>query len=246
MQADPSAQRALLQIADLETQIAQLRHRKTILPEHAKLSELAGQRNRLTEQVVAAETRLGDAEAEQERLEGDLAPARARSERNQKLIDGGTVDAKALQAMLDETAHLRGRIAKLEDAQLEIMQLVEDETAIRDGLVAQRGEIETQMRELLGSRDAAVGELDVQITELTGRRADMAGRLPADLVQLYDKVTQRTGGTGAAELRAKRCGGCGLELDNTELKRHATANPSEVLRCEECGRILVRTDQSGL
>ena len=44
MQADPSAQRALLLIADLDTQTAQLRHRKATLPEHAKLAELAGKR----------------------------------------------------------------------------------------------------------------------------------------------------------------------------------------------------------
>ena len=44
MQADPSAQRALLLIADLDTQTAQLRHRKATLPEHAKLAELAGKK----------------------------------------------------------------------------------------------------------------------------------------------------------------------------------------------------------
>ena len=32
----------------------------------------------------------------------------------------------------------------------------------------------------------------------------------------------------------------------SELKKHATASPDLVLRCEECGRILVRTEQSGL
>ena len=81
MQADPSAQRALLLIADLDTQTAQLRHRKATLPEHAKLAELAGKRGHLSEQVIASETRLGDAEAEQDRIESDLVPARARRHR---------------------------------------------------------------------------------------------------------------------------------------------------------------------
>lgn len=245
MQADPSAQRALLQIADLETQSAQLRHRKTTLPEHAQLAELAGQRNRLTEQVVAVETQLGDAEAEQQRIEDDLTPARARRERNQKTIDAGAADHKALQAMIEETTHLRGRIAALEDTQLELMQTVEDQTAVRDQLSATRSELEGRMRTLLASRDAAAGDLDAQLTELAERQERMTERLPAELIGLYQKIAQRAG-TGAAELRAGRCTGCGLELDRTELKRHAQANPAEVLRCQECGRILVRTDQSGL
>lgn len=245
MQADPSAQRALLQIADLDTQMAQLRHRRTKLPEHAQLAELAARRGRRSELVVASETRLGDAEAEQERVEADLAPARARRERNQKMIDTGAVAAKALQAMIDETTHLRGRIASLEDTQLEIMQQVEDEVSVRDRLVAERGEIETQMRALLASRDAATRDLELRLTESADRRSTMAERLPADLVALYEKIARKVG-TGAAELRARRCSGCGIELDNTEVKRHATASPNEVLCCEECGRILVRTDQSGL
>ncbi|MGL5247577.1 MAG: zinc ribbon domain-containing protein [Brooklawnia sp.] len=246
MQADPSAQRALLLIADLDTQTAQLRHRKATLPEHAKLAELAGKRGQLSEQVIASETRLGDAEAEQDRIESDLAPARARRERNQKMIDTGAVDAKALQSMIAETTHLSGRINSLEDTQLEIMQQVEDETAVRDRLIAQRGEVETQMRTLLADRDASGKELDAKIGQLAEQRAGLAQRLPAELVALYEKIAQRAGGTGAAELRARRCTGCGLELDMSELKKHATASPDLVLRCEECGRILVRTEQSGL
>lgn len=246
MQADPSAQRALLLIADLATQTAQLQHRKQTLPEHAQLAELAAQRGQLSEQVVASETRLGDAEAEQERVESDLDPARARLTRNQKLIDEGGVDAKALTSLIDETTHLRGRISNLEDTQLDIMQQVEDETAVRDQLVSDKTALEQQMRELIASRDDAARDLDGQIANLDLQRSQLVSGLPAELVALYDKIAARTNGTGAAELRARRCTGCGLELDVSELKRHANAVPAEVLRCEECGRILVRTDQSGL
>lgn len=245
MQADPSAQRALLLIADLDNQAEQVRHRKQTLPEHAQLKDLATQRGQLTEQVVAAETRLGDAQGEQDRIESDLAPARARLQRNQTTIDAGTIAPKALQAMIEETEHLRGRIGKWEDAQLEAMQVVEDETAVRDDFIARRTEVEQRMRTLLAARDTAVGQLDDQLADLADKRERLVASIPADLVTTYEKVAQRSG-TGAAELRAGRCTGCGLTLDNTELKRHATAAPDAVLRCEECGRILVRTEHSGL
>lgn len=246
MQADPSAQRALLQIADLDTQMAQLRHRKTTLPEHAQLAELAKQRAACREVVVAAETRLSDAEAEQERIESDLEPARARLARNRKTIDAGAADPKALQAMIAETEHLAGRISALEDQQLDAMQLVEDETKARDAGIAKRTEVENQMRTLLASRDAAGKELDDQVGNLAEQRERLAERVPAELMALYTKVAARAGGTGAAELRARRCTGCGLELDITELNKHGSATPDMVLRCEECGRVLVRTEQSGL
>lgn len=246
MQADPSAQRALLQIADLDTQMAQLRHRKTTLPEHAQLAELAKKRAAASEVVVAVETRLSDAEADQERIEADLSPARARLERNRKTIDSGAADPKALQAMIAETEHLAGRISTLEDQQLDAMQVVEDETSAREAGIARRTEIENQMRTLIASREAAALDLDTQVSQLDEQRTRLAERLPSELVELYTKVAARAGGTGAAELRARRCGGCGLELDISEIKKHGSASPDAVLRCEECGRILVRTDQSGL
>ena len=61
----------------------------------------------------------------------------------------------------------------------------------------------------------------------------------------YDKI-RATSGIGAAALTRRRCGGCQLELNQIELNRIAAAPADEVLRCEECRRILVRTPESGL
>jgi uncharacterized protein len=47
-------------------------------------------------------------------------------------------------------------------------------------------------------------------------------------------------------LRQRRCGGCQLELNNVDMSRIKAAPEDEVLRCEECRRILVRTAESGL
>ena len=67
-----------------------------------------------------------------------------------------------------------------------------------------------------------------------------------DLLALYAKIRTSAGGVGAAELRQRRCGGCQLELNQVDLARIKAAPPDEVLRCEECRRVLVRTAESGL
>jgi len=239
MHADPGAQKALLQIAELDKQAAQLRHRKATLPGNVELKELATRRARLGEQIVAVQTRISDAEVDQARVESDLTPARARLERNRKTIDEGKIGAKALRAMIDETDHLLGRISNLEDQELDVMQIVEDATADRDRLTTERAQVEDEMRGLLATRDVKAREVDAELTGLETRRTVQVGKLPADLVALYERIAARSG-TGAAELRGRRCGGCGLELDNTELKRIASASADEVVTCEECGRILVR------
>jgi uncharacterized protein len=47
-------------------------------------------------------------------------------------------------------------------------------------------------------------------------------------------------------LQARACQGCRLELYGNELAAVRNADPHEVVRCENCGRILVRTAESGL
>ncbi len=63
---------------------------------------------------------------------------------------------------------------------------------------------------------------------------------------LYEKIRGQQAGIGAAELKQRRCTGCRLELNNVEIARLRSADDDEVLRCEECRRILVRTAESGL
>lgn len=142
------------------------------------------------------------------------------------------IAAKALQPMLDEIEHLRGRIATLEDTQLDIMQQVEDETATSDKLAAERKGIETAMRDLLVQRDKAARELDQQIEGFGEQRKTLAGRLPAELIALYDKIAQRAGGTGAAELRASlRWLRPGVGCQRTQTAGDGGSR-SQVLRCE--------------
>ena len=74
----------------------------------------------------------------------------------------------------------------------------------------------------------------------------VAGSLPPDLVDLYEKIRGSSAGVGAAALRRGQCEGCHLQLNTTDLNRIREAAADDVLRCEECRRILVRTADAGL
>ena len=59
-------------------------------------------------------------------------------------------------------------------------------------------------------------------------------------------MQDRVAHVGAAALRRGRCEGCQLELSTTDLNAIRTKADDEIVRCEECRRILVRTAESGL
>jgi uncharacterized protein len=95
-------------------------------------------------------------------------------------------------------------------------------------------------------RDTTWAEIDAEADKASTQRAELGTSLPSDLVDLYEKIRAGSAGVGAAALHRGRCEGCHLQLNTTDLNRIREADADEVLRCEECRRILVRTADSGL
>ena len=231
----------------LDTALAQLEHRRRTLPEHAELARVRAVRAVLAADLVAADTAVADLELEQRNAETELEPVRQRLVRNQHRIADGTVaDPKALSGLVDEVEHLQRRISDLEDAELEVMEQLENAQAARKKLRSEAAQLDQELATLVAKRNAQLSELDVEVDERRVERDALVPGIPADLMALYVKVGATRGGVGAAELRRRRCTGCQLEINAAELRQFAAAGDDEVLRCEECGRILIRTDNSGL
>ncbi len=222
-------------------------HRGRTLPEHTEIARLQAERAAVGATLVAAETAVSDLELEQARAEKDLAPVRERLVRNQQRIaDGVVADPKALASMIDEVEHLKKRIRDLEDAELEVMEQLETEVAGQTRLQGQAEDLDSQLAGLESKRDSQIAELRADIAERRGERAELTPLIPTALLALYDKIGASHAGVGAAELRQRRCTGCQLEINSADIRVYAAAPVDEVLRCEECGRILVRTLNSGL
>lgn len=231
----------------LDTRMDQLAHRRATLPEHAAIHELDKTLTELRDQIVAAETEQSDVSRELTKAEGDVEQVRARSARDQQRLDAGQVSSpKELESLQHEIATLGRRQSDLEDVVLDVMERLEGVQDRLAALTAQRDEAQARVTELTAARDTTVAEIDSEVTGLATQRATQAAQLDAELVSLYEKIRAQQGGIGAAELRQRRCSGCRLELNNVEIARLRAAEPDEVLRCEECRRILVRTPESGL
>ena len=247
IKAEPADQRRLLDLQAVDTTLAQLLHKRRTLPEHTTIAALVQKRDALDEQLVEADTRVGDLELEQSKAEADLEPVRARLQRNQERIDTGAVgDPKALAAMVDEVEHVKRRIGELEDAELEVMEALEQAQAERARLRELRAGLAAELATHVAERDQQVAEIDRAGGEHTAERNQLVPLLPEPLVALYERVRAQHAGSGAAMLRQRRCTGCQIEANAADLRGYAAAAPDEVLRCEECGRILVRTAESGL
>jgi predicted nucleic acid-binding Zn-ribbon protein len=242
--APATDQRRLLDVQALDTRLAQLAHRRRSLPVHAELEALEARQSAVRDQLVAAQTIVSDVARELAKAERDVEQVRQRAARDQAHLDAGHGSAKDLQALQHELGSLARRQSDLEDVELEIMERAEQAQAAASALEAERDGLAAKHQEAVQRRDAEVAEIDAEIQRVAaGREAAVAG-LDADLVRLYEKVREQQGGVGAAALRGRRCEGCRLELNPIDLQRIRSAAEDEVVRCEECRRILVRVPES--
>ena len=247
MKAEPSQQFALLDIQACDTRLSQLRHRLATLPEAAELEQVRERKEYLRREIVAAETIVSDLERERLKADADVDLVRERSRKDRELLDSGSItDPKQLQSLESEITSLAKRQNDLEDVELEIMERLEGAQAAVVQLTGDRAEVEGNEERLAAVVAQAQGEVETERAEVVADRSSLVSTVTEELLALYEKIRGDHSGLGAARLHRGRCEGCHLELPPTEVSAIKAAPADEVLRCEECRCILVRTEESGL
>ncbi|HEX4703329.1 MAG TPA: C4-type zinc ribbon domain-containing protein [Pseudonocardiaceae bacterium] len=245
MRADPAVQRRLLDLAEVDTELTRIDHRRRTLPELAEIVQRETVEREKRDKVVAVQTVLSDLNRDATRQETDIEAVRAREDRDRTLLKDGNVGARQVADLEHELGTLSRRQTALED---DLLELMERREAVELDVAHAKVEHDAAEQALADTRqrkDDAMADLEVAEKRRNEERKQMLPVFPAELLALYDRIRKRRG-TGAALLRARRCGACRLELDRNAIAHIRDTAPEEVVRCDECGAILVRTTESGL
>lgn len=246
MKASPQAQLRLLELADIDAELGRIACCWRGLPEHAELEQLDQRDAQLRDTVAALDAQQGDLKRAQAKAEADVEQVRSRVDRDRERLDAGRVsNPRELENLQSEIVSLTRRQADLEEIVLDLMERLETTQHSHQAATAERAEIAARRQEVVARRDVALGELAELTSKAEDRRSAVAAEIPADLIKLYEQLRAQHG-VGAAALRRGQCQGCHLSLNTVDLNTIRAAPPDEVLRCEECRRILVRTAESGL
>ncbi|ALJ20468.1 zinc ribbon domain-containing protein [Microbacterium sp. No. 7] len=243
MKASPADQRRLLDLAELDAAIQRADHARRNPAQAARVQELIAQRQTQSAELSRLLGERDDAQAELKRLEADVALVAARVERDRQRL-ATTSNPKDAQGLEHELASLAKRTSDLEDAELVVMERLEEADA---AVAAQQAVIATTNEEgarLSAEAKASVAEATALHEQATRDRGAIAQSIAADLLAQYERIAAR--GTGAGLLARRTCGGCHMVLSGSDLRGLAEAADDDVVLCPECGCILVRTEESGL
>jgi predicted nucleic acid-binding Zn-ribbon protein len=215
--------------------------------ERAKLPEL----RRAQEARLAAERRKSEANAKQSAellarrraLERDILALEAQEKKYRTQLDAVT-DQKQFEAVQHEIAGVAGKRGDLETQVLEILETEETLAAERPALEAALAKAERETRDLLARLDTEDARLATILADLDRRRGEGEKLLAATARTHYQKIRASKGGRAVVAVTNGACGGCARNL--TPHAQQDARKRDRLLMCDGCGRwMMLPPDHAG-
>jgi predicted nucleic acid-binding Zn-ribbon protein len=169
-----------------------------------------------------AEGALWEHESRLKGLEQRLYSDTIRSER----------EAAAIQAEIEQ---VRQQKDSLESEALQLMMEMDEGRTRLDKLIWEEERCLHEYDALVEETRTQEKALQEQVEPLRSARASLVAQVPREILAVYEQV-QRTGGKPVVRLVDNSCSGC--RVDVPLLRRKALA-AGKLVRCENCGRILL-------
>jgi predicted nucleic acid-binding Zn-ribbon protein len=240
VKATREVQEKLLALQQLDSDLIQIKHKASTLPVARQFDEASSELSVKQDLLVAARTERDDIKHELSRAEVDVEQVASRIEKDEKRLASGLGSPKELEQLQHELGSLAKRRAEVEDVELEIMVRVEGVDLRIKELEEVCRAIEIRLDELKLMKEEEIASLEQSMDSTSHARSDLASKIDAELLALYEKIRTSGDGVGAAKLVGNQCTGCHLTMNAAELTRLKSAADDEVVRCEECRRILIR------
>ena len=240
MKASRSAQEKLLALQALDSSLIQLDHKAKNLPVAKILDEKTVAHASARDLCVAAETEKSDIKHELSKSEVDVEQVVSRIERDEKRLVSGLGTPKELEQLQHELGSLAKRRAELEEIELEVMVRIEALDQRISSLSKERDALHEEVIKFSKEKDVALEEITRAKNATIGERNALTAEIEPELLALYEKIRTSADGVGVARLHAGQCQGCHLTINAADLSRITSLPDDDVVRCEECRRILVR------
>ncbi|AWE42555.1 MULTISPECIES: hypothetical protein [unclassified Actinobaculum] len=239
-QAPASDQRQLLEVAELDSQIARLERDNK---KHPLRQELVGMMNGAAakgRELQAAEERVAQAQQELTAAEAKSAALQQDIETKEGQLNSGEgLTSRDLVALQAEIAGLREILARASDTEFEALAFLEES---EENVSTLRGEISRLKDEILARRaelEDVVEGITAQQEKLKAERERLFTPLAEDLKTVYERA-RATGGYAVLGMRPNGQTGAGITLSPVEVAQIKSAPEDEIYLSEDYDCIIVR------
>jgi hypothetical protein len=240
MQASVAQQSLILELQSIDNEIMQANTKLKSLPEIEQLLHIDKRITTATDELAVVKAEADQIALELRRGEVDVETVTDRIKKDEARLASGNATPKELEQLQHEVGTLKKRQEHLEEIELEIMIRSDAIVARSNTLNTDLASLQTLKDEISGRLKNATDEINKVIADKNTARNLVANQIEKPLLELYEKIRGSGGGVGAAALVGNKCNGCNLAINAVEMERIKSLAKDELLRCEECRRILVR------
>lgn len=231
----------LLKTQELDTKLVQLAHARDQHPLRQKIAGVQSHAAEVAARVEGERDERHGLERDQKRLDDEVAMIDVkRGHIEAKLYDGSVTATKDLLAMQEESKHLADHKNSLEDAELEIMERIEELQHVLDAAQREIDDDEAQIAQLSEELEQGLAALDEETAAVADERERVASEVPPDLLEAYDALRSGQGGIVVARLAGGACQACHLNLSAVTLDKIGKLPEDAIVHCDQCGALLVR------
>ncbi|WP_018024537.1 zinc ribbon domain-containing protein [Corynebacterium ulceribovis] len=234
----PNEQALLVELGQADVKLLGAKNNRAVAEKQSEVDRLRAEKSQLRRQTAGTQIRAQDLEWDIDRLKSDLEKLQQRTAAEEAAIaDTDDADEKRdlkfdLRATRRRTVELEAELARAEQHRAAYTDHHDSTGANTDDLL---DELAVAERDLAAAREAT----DQRIAAATTAVEQLRARVSADTLNLYDQRSKEAG-IGAARLRGRICGACGMELSNATISEFAALPLDEAGECPECGALLVR------
>ena len=239
MQASPEQQSLILELQLIDNEIMQANTKLKSLPEVEQLLHIDKRVIAATDEVAKVSAEAEQITLELRRGEVDVETVTDRIKKDEARLASGNATPKELEQTQHEIQTLKKRQLALEEIELEIMVRSEAVSERSQVLNTDLASLERLKSEINQRLTLATAEINSLIATKQKDRDVVAVKIEKPLLDLYEKI-RVSSGVAAAALIGNKCNGCNLAINAVEMERIKSLAKDELLRCEECRRILVR------
>jgi predicted nucleic acid-binding Zn-ribbon protein len=240
MQASTEQQALILELQFLDNEIMQANTKLKSLPEIEQLLHIDKRITLANEELATVKGEADQIALELRRGEVDVETVTDRIKKDEARLASGNATPKELEQLQHEVGTLKKRQEALEEIELEIMIRNDAVITRSNTLTTDLSSLQTLKDEISGRLQSATTQIEKVVADKNGARNQVASKIEKPLLDLYEKIRANSGGIGASALVGNKCNGCNLAINAVEMERIKSLSKDELLRCEECRRILVR------
>ena len=238
MIASQTDQKQLLAIAAFDVELARISNSRKQAQAQSELEAASAETLRLSDSLIDARNAVGDLEMELGRAEADLELVGNRITKDKQLLSS-TSSAKDAQGIEHELGTLDTRKSELEDAQLQIMELLELAQKNHEQLSQEKQAADTQLAAVQERISTELADLSSQAEKVQTERKSAISSIDQELAGAYERKYSR--GVAVGRLTGRDCGACRLSITATSFEELMALPSEELAECPNCQAFLVRS-----